>query len=351
MRFNGMKGEWNGVYLNVESIPHGSKRRVTVRCSVCGREFTRSRNTFMCHDLSHCICDEFEASNRHSRVRTPVERTYMNCKTNFKVAVKEALEKNPNIKYDDFDVVWNAVGPKPRETEFKRYFLTRKHRGQRNPDFTADNMEWHPVLSSKAAMMAQSMYPQKNRRCCVEYAKKAMDSPNEDKFMHAVTLCEKVKNSYEDYKCFVGRKIKSWRIIGVTKTITAPGHSQYSFDVQCTKCGKRCVKSAAKLIKYRETCRCHASVGQSVKNSSTVSGSVIMRKRLRQARKSFIRASIRGLTQDELLILQACLSEYTLHEGTPEYIYALLEVGLYENRLKNIMSCDDNSTVCGCMNV
>ena len=346
MTFHGMKGEWNGVYLNVESIPHGSRRRVTIRCSVCGREFTRSRNTFMYHDLSHCVCDEFEASNRHSRVRIPTDRTYMNCKINFKVAVKDALEKDPGIKYDDFDTVWNAVGPKPKETEFKRYFLTRKHRGQRNPNFTADNMEWHPVLSSKAAMMVQSMYPKKNRRCCVEYAKKAIDAPNEDKFLHAVTLCEKIKNSYEDYKCFVGRKIKSWRILGVTKSVVKPGHTQYDFEVQCTKCGKRCMKSAAKLIKYKETCRCHSSVGQSVKNSSTVAGSVIMRKRLRQAKKSFLKASIRGLTQDELLILQAHLSEYTLHESTPEYIYALLEVGLYEQRLEAIAAREVYSLCC-----
>lgn len=97
MSFISNIGEKNGVYLNINRENRGAHSNVTIRCSVCGREFTRSNNTLYRKKFDKCICDELERGQirQRNRLKRPVvnDPKYINCKTNFNSFLKKNSEK------------------------------------------------------------------------------------------------------------------------------------------------------------------------------------------------------------------------------------------------------------------
>lgn len=340
MSFTSRVGESNGVYKNIAKEKNGAHLNMTIQCSVCGRSFVRSNNRLHNLDLSQCICDRLEKSKKYQinrlKGRTVTDQYYSRCKSQFKAYLKQKLAQNPDIKYDDFDKIWEAVGPKPQDTEFCKYYLTRKGRGRKNPNFTADNMEWHKITTSKAIAVAQNALPGKTRRTCRSRAEKAKDATSINAFMNQVSMAEKVMRSEEEYRYFVGRKIRSYRIISVEKS-NKYGKSEYFFTMKCDRCGRVVYKTASKVLRERNKCLCVSNTGHNFKNSSASAGSKLTRQKYRQ----FIRSTKHSFTQDELLLLQAHLSEYSLYAGSPEQIEASCEIWFGGENFKDWI-CDNS---------
>lgn len=327
-----------GCYTVIASVRVGAQKyRMTMHCNECGREFERGRSAWHELDTTHCICDYLERTQQCSVIRknaachSKQSHEYITRKKEFERYVKATLKKYPDTKHDDFDTVWNAVGPKPEDTEFVKWYLTRKFRGRRCRDFTADNMEWHRVTTKKAVSIAQSMSPKRTHRSARYAAMKNNGAESQNDFELGVDRMwvEKRRRLVEEYNCFIGRKFGSFRVVDVSKTVTYR-RSAYTFVMVCERCGKSIVKQASKVLKKVQKCTCHSHAGQSAKNSSTTYRSPIMRRRLRDACRKRILTGDRYDT-DMLRMLQAHVSEYTLYAGTEQTIYALVDNAIVES--------------------
>ena len=127
-----------GCYTVIASVRIGAQKyRMTMHCNECGREFERGRSAWHELDTTHCICDYLERTQQRSVMRknaayhSKQSYEYITRKKEFERYVNSTLKKYPDTKHDDFDTVWNAVGPKPEDTEFVKWYLTRKFRGRR----------------------------------------------------------------------------------------------------------------------------------------------------------------------------------------------------------------------------
>lgn len=311
---------------------------MTMHCDECGREFERGRSAWYRLDTTHCICDYLERTQRCSVIRknaayhSEQSCEYIARKREFERYIKVTLKKYPNTKYDDFDTVWNAVGPKPEDTEFVKWYLTRKFRGRRCRDFTADNMEWHRVTTRKAVSIARNMNPKRTYRAAVKAAKRNNGAASQAEFELGVDRMwvEKRRCLKEEYNCFIGRRFGSFRVVDVSKTVTCR-HSVYTFMMVCERCGKFIVKMAANVLKKTQKCTCHSHAGQSAKNSSTVYRSPLMQRRIRDACRRRILTGDR-YDADMIRVLQAHVSEYTMYAGMEQTIYALVDNAIVGSR-------------------
>lgn len=308
-----------------------------MHCNECGREFERGRSAWNSLDTTHCICDYLERTQKNSVIRknaayhSEQSYEYIARKREFERYVKATLKKYPNTKHDEFDTVWNAVGPKPEDTEFVRWYLTRKFRGRRCRDFTSDNMEWHRVTTRTAVSIARNMNPKRTYRAARNAAMRNNGATSQAEFELGIDRMwvEKRRCLKEEYNCFIGRKFGPFRVVDVSKAVTCR-HSVYTFMMVCERCGKSIVKQAASVLKKAQKCTCHSHAGQSVKNSSTTYRSPIMKRRLCDARRKRILTGERYDT-DMIRVLQAHVSEYTLYAGTEQTIYALVDNAIVES--------------------
>lgn len=338
--FTSRIGENNGVYTVIASErSSGTKMRVTMRCTVCGGTVTRSSTTFGSHDLTHCMCDFFrttEQNQKNSAARGCVHSVrYSRCKAQFHSMLKDILTKYPDVKHDDFDTIWAALGEPPEDTEVCEWHLSRKYRARRCRDFTVENMEWERVVKTSAVNAARALTTCRTDYACKHAAKMNVDAKSMDDFALGITKMwlEKKRCLREEYALFIGRRFKSWRVVYVEKTIIGRGRTVYNFGVRCERCGKRRVIPAAKVLGKCESCHCMAHAGAMAKNSSTTSGSRLLIRRMMDSRKR-IRMAHDGYDPDSLLLLQGHISEYTLYAGMEQTIYALIDNELMKSEAR-----------------
>lgn len=328
MKLTSVNGEHNGIYLVIDHHKTGGGKDVTIQCDACGQKWTRSLKTLHGYDLSRCCCERFAANELARQRRKCVQGTkgpdYCRSKSYFNRYLKEKLSQDPSIKYDDFDKIWQAVGPKPEDTDFCKWYLTRKFRGRRCPDFTANNMEWHPITSGKAVIIAENIMPGRSHRSHVQHAKRAIHSKDLKTFQESCRMLKgKTKDAEEVYNSFVGRKFKTFIIDSMFQSKTKQ-RTMYFFVMKCEKCGKIVMRPACKVLKDCRPCRCRSCAGRSVKNSSTHCKSWLMKKKY-----CFLKnKQFSGINPDFERFLQAHLSEYTLSCLTPRYIELVAESAL-----------------------
>lgn len=325
MKLTSRNGEHNGIYTVIDHHKTSGGQDVLIQCDICGQKWTRSLKSLHGYDLEHCCCDRFAANEmkRNSRLCKEAQKgaDYCRCKGYFNQYLKEYLAKHPDVKYDDFDKIWEAVGKKPEDTEFCKWYLTRKYRGRRCPDFTADNMEWHPITTGKAIILAENCLPGSTHRSHVQHAKKANKSRDVKEFERSCKLLKKKTKDAEDvYRSFVGRKFKSFEVIDMHMSKTK-NSTQYFFVLKCNKCGKVVMRIASNVLKDCRPCKCRSTAGRSMKNSSTHCRSWLMKKKY----CFFKNEQFSGINPDFQIFLQAHLSEYTLSCLTPRYIELVAE--------------------------
>ena len=327
MQLTSRIGEKNGIYKVVNNEKTTGGYRVTLKCEKCGNTWDRLLKTLHGYNLNDCCCERF-AKNENKRVlfgtgNKSIE--YVIYKTNFQSFLKEKLAENPSIKYDDFDKIWNAVGPKPQDTEYCKWYLSRKHRGRRNPNFTADNMEWYPVTTQKAIIISENCLPNSNHRAHVKCARRANRSKNLNEFVGG---CKLLKNSANDpeetYKQFIGRKFKTFDVIDINISIKGK-RTAYFFVLRCCRCGKIIMRPASKTIKNCMSCKCVSDCGHMTKNSSTASGSKIIKLKSPKTKST---KSFNDLDVDKQLLLRSHISEYTMKGLTPEFIELYADAAL-----------------------
>lgn len=321
MSFTSNVGEKNGVYLNVKREKNGCNIKLTIRCSVCGREFTRTNTVLQRLDMSCCVCERFIRGEKYKNnwrgaKEIDINRNFSRCKRSFELHLRERLRSQPDLRFDDFEKIWDVVGEKPQDTPFSRWILRRKCGGRKNPNFTVDNMEWFAVTTSKAVKMAESLSTDSHRSCAKRAAKAKLAS-SEDAYLSAIQRRIRKIRGESEYAEMVGKKKKSFRILDVIRTVSGRA-SRYTFRMRCEYCGKEVIRSAARVMNDCRPCRCRSSAGRNARNSSVCSGSSLMRKK-------YMRFNEHKMTLDQLLLLQATLSEYTINCGTQEYILSRLE--------------------------
>lgn len=140
---------------------------------------------------------------------------------------------------------------------------------------------------------------------------------SEDEFLNAVQRRVRKIINISEYAEMVGKKKKSFRILDVIRTVSGRV-SRYMFRMRCERCGKEVIRPTSKVMRDCRPCQCRSSAGRNARNSSTSAQSVLMRKK-------YMRIHEHGLTLDQILLLQATLSEYTIYGGTQEYIMSKLD--------------------------
>lgn len=322
-RFISRSGEMNGVYLNISNEKRGNTIRVTARCTVCGRERTRSDKSWRRADLSRCNCAMFDKHEWHSVVRVSKERCEeVGMRKSFHDMIHKQLKVYPDMKYDDFDTVIAHIGKRPAETEVYEYILGIR-RGIGTHDRLAKDYYWKKCVKKKCSHIAEYITG-KNHREAKRLVKKC-DAETISGIETALDAMRTHKRSLvEDYNAFIGRKRRGMKVIDLFKTSKPNGAMYYCFTLECVHCGLRRAARARRFLHGEIGCLngCERRVDGMVKNSSAAGNSPIYRSKQKQHVRKH------GLSIDDVLMLSSHLSEYTMTAGSEAAIYANAELGV-----------------------
>lgn len=335
-KFSTRKGAMNGVYLVTDWKQHGHRHIVTLKCTVCGYEVTRTSQTLreIADKMRECCCSRFQSKKGKGRLGVYKDASallYQRLKHSFGQVLKRKLKVNPNLPHDDFDTIWEAVGPMPPETDLYTWELGIKGRGKGKPDMTADNYEWRRKSKTNAIDHAKGE-SNKSRRHLMRALRKAEtlgELTNED-------LMRKRAQSYaEEYKYFVGKRFGRVKVVHLRKD--CQGHKKdgtqivlYFFTVEC-RCGCRFERRAREFYKGNVRCpSCQKEIKKAIgmaKNSSTQCDSKLMRLRLMKDARARIKGN-KGIDIDSLMMLRESHSWFSLSFGTEDTMNFFIDCDL-----------------------
>lgn len=335
-KFTTRKGEMNGVYLVTDWKQHGTIHLVTLKCTVCGHEVTRTSNCFrhIADKLHECCCARFQNLKGKGKVGIHKDASallYSKLKHNFGTVLKRKLKGNPNLPHDDFDTIWKAVGPMPPETDIYTWELGVKGRGNGKPDMTADNYEWRKKVKTSAIDQAKNE-SNKSRRHLTRALREAetLGVLTDKELMR-----KRVKSYTEEYEYFVGKRFGRVKVVHLRKDekgLNKYGFKNvsYYFTVEC-QCGCRFERRALKFYKGNVRCpNCQKDIKKSIglaKNSSTQCDSKLMRLRMMKAAMSHKKGN-KGIDIDSLMMLRESHSWYSLCFGTEDTMNFFIDCDL-----------------------
>lgn len=335
-KFTTRKGEMNGVYLVTDWKPHGRYHLVTLKCTVCGHEVTRTSITFrpMADKMHECCCSRFQSKKGKGAAGVYKDAStllYQKLKANFGQVLKRKLKASPNLPHDDFDTILKAVGPMPPETDLYTWELGIKGRGKGKPDMTADNYEWRRKLKTNAVNHAKGE-SNKSRIHLMRALRKAEtlgELTNED------LMRKQVKSYVDEYEYFVGKRFGRVKVVHLRKD--EYGLNKYSFKnviyyftVEC-RCGCRFERQARNFYKGNVRCpSCQKDIKKSIgiaKNSSTQCDSKLMRLRMMKDARARIKGN-KGIDIDSLMMLRESHSWFSLSFGTEDTMNFFIDCDL-----------------------
>lgn len=321
----------NGVYLVTDWEPHGSFHLVTLKCTVCGHEVTRTSIALrkIADKMRECCCARFQ--NPKSKRKAGIYKDasallYSKLKKNFGTVLRRKLKVNPNLPHDDFDTIWEAVGPMPPETDLYTWVLGIKGRGHGKPDMTADNYEWQRKSKTSAIDQAKSESNKSRRhlRQILRQRESLADVTNND------LMRKKMKAFGEEWKYFVGKTFGRFKVVDFRKEYISASAVYYLFTVKC-RCGHQFENQANRFYKGKVSCpRCQRGIKQRVgqtKNSSTQCDSKLMRLRMMKNARARIKGN-KGIDIDSLMMLRESHSWFSLYFGTEDTMNFFIDCDL-----------------------
>lgn len=328
-KFTTRKGEMNGVYLVTECEKHGTLQLVTLKCTVCGHEVTRTSTTFrpIADKMNECCCARFQKGKSKAGIYKDASALlYSKLKANFRTVLRRKLKVNPNLPHDDFDTIWKAVSPMPPETDLYSWELGIKGHGFLKPDMTADNYEWRRTLKTKAVNQthAESNKSRTHLKRALRKRETLADVSNDD------LMRERMKAFGEEWKHFVGKTFGRFKVVDFRKEYTSASRVNYFFTARC-KCGHQFERAAHLFYKGKVTCpSCQRSAScarNKLKNSSTCYASRLMRLRMMKDARARIKGN-KGIDIDSLMMLRESHSWYSLCFGTEDTMNFFIDCDL-----------------------
>lgn len=335
-KFTTRKGALNGVYLVTDWKPHGTHYFVTLKCTVCGHEVTRTSTGLrqIADKMRECCCARFQNPKGKSKagIRKDASASlYSKLKRNFGTVLRRKLKVNPNLPHDDFDTIWKAVGPMPPETDLYTWELGIKGHGNGKPDMTADNYEWRKRLKPKAI---NQVHADSNKSR--EHLKRALRKRNTlAEVTNEELMQNRVKSYVDEYEHFVGKRFGRVKVVHLRKDeygLNKYGFKNviYYFTVEC-RCGCRFERQALKFYKGNVRCpNCQKDIKKSIsrtKNSSTQCDSKLMRLRMMKDARARIKGN-KGIDIDSLMMLRESHSWYSLCFGTEDTMNFFIDCDL-----------------------